>query len=54
MTPNEIRAIGAPKNEEDVGIVTCLMLQEIAAQLAETKDYLADLYNELQSWRRQS
>ena len=37
MTPNELRAIGPPKNEEDVGIVTCLMLQEMAAHLARNK-----------------
>ena len=32
MSPSEIRAIGRPKNEEDVGIVTSLRLQPLAAR----------------------
>jgi hypothetical protein len=62
MTPEEIRKITPliTRNRETGDMSTVdperekiLFLQEIAAQMSEQNAILYDLFNELQSWRRQ-
>lgn len=55
MTPEEIRKMMPRDTENGPFLLACVMLQEIAAHLAEQSNILYDLFNELQNhYRRQS